>query len=186
MTRNRCPVRARRRARLNPQSRRDAPSLKSEEPRRASRRSVWRRQWRWQFRWRVGCQCHGHALRRQYRADCHLRWQDHGGMEYRSSQPKRRLDGTRIRRGSELDQFRAHVGPQRLRFIRAIRRMYRALDRVQTVILPNGDFRGCSRPHLWRRASPNYTPSAPKLRLIATQVSDHIGCTKRCVSVPGL
>ena len=56
-------------------------------------------------------------------------------MEYRSSQPKRRLDRTRIGRGSELDQFRPHVGPQRLWFIRAIGRMYRALDRVQTVIL---------------------------------------------------
>ena len=57
-------------------------------------------------------------------------------MEYRSSQLKWLLEGTRIRRGSELDQFRPHVGPQRLWFIRAIGRMYRALDRVQTVILP--------------------------------------------------
>ena len=56
-------------------------------------------------------------------------------MEYRSSQPKWLLEGTGIRRGSELDQFRPHVGPQRLWFIRAIGRMYRALDRVQTVIL---------------------------------------------------
>ena len=54
-------------------------------------------------------------------------------MEFRSGQPERLLDGTRIRRGRELDQFRPHVGPQRLRFIRAIRRLYRALDRLQTV-----------------------------------------------------
>ena len=32
-----------------------------------------------------------------------------------------------------------------------------------------------------RRISLNYTPSAPKLRLIATQLSDQIGCTKRHV-----
>ena len=34
--------------------------------------------------------------------------------------------------------------------------------------------------------SPNYTPSAPELRLIATPLSDQIGCIKRCVSVPGM
>jgi hypothetical protein len=56
-------------------------------------------------------------------------------MEYRSSQPKWLLEGTGIRWRSELDQFRPDVGPQRLWFIRAIGRMYRALDRVQTVIL---------------------------------------------------
>ena len=46
-------------------------------------------------------------------------------------------------------------------------------------------FGGSGRPHLRRRISPNYTPSAPELRLIATPVSDQIGCIKRCVSVPG-
>ena len=35
--------------------------------------------------------------------------------------------------GVELDQFRPLLGPQRLRFIRAIRRLYRTLDRLQTV-----------------------------------------------------
>jgi hypothetical protein len=54
-------------------------------------------------------------------------------MEFRSGQPKWLLEGTRIRRGCELDQFGPHVGPQRLRFIRAIRRLYRTLDRLQTV-----------------------------------------------------
>jgi hypothetical protein len=35
---------------------------------------------------------------------------------------------------------------------------------------------------LRRLASPNYTPSAPELRLIATPLSDQIKCTKRCVA----
>ena len=47
-------------------------------------------------------------------------------------------------------------------------------------------FCGFRLPHLRQRISPNYTPSAPELRLIATQLFDQIGCTKRCVSVPGL
>jgi hypothetical protein len=38
-----------------------------------------------------------------------------------------------IRPGFELEQFRAFFGPHRLRLIRAIRRLYRALDRLQTV-----------------------------------------------------
>ena len=42
------------------------------------------------------------------------------------------------------------------------------------------------RPHMRRPASPNYTPSAPDLRLIATQLSGQIGCTKRRVKLPGL
>ena len=39
-----------------------------------------------------------------------------------------------------------------------------------------------SLPHLRQRASPNYTASAPKLRLIATQVSDQIERIKRRVA----
>ena len=54
-------------------------------------------------------------------------------MEFRPSQPKWLLDGTRIRRGSELDQLRPHVGQWRLWFIRAIRWLYRTLDRLQTI-----------------------------------------------------
>ena len=54
-------------------------------------------------------------------------------MEFRPGQPKWLLEGTRIRRGCELDQFRPHVGPQRLRFIRPVRWLYRTLDRLQTV-----------------------------------------------------
>ena len=77
----------------------------SDEPRVAKRRR-WRR--RWPFRWRLGCRCDGHTLRQRYRARCHLRWQDHGRMEFRSGQPERVLDRTRIRGGSELDQFRPH------------------------------------------------------------------------------
>ena len=96
----------------------------------------------------------------------------------------------RIRPGFELEQFRPFLGPYRLRLVRAIRWLFRTLDRVQTVKTPrNGRktpcFGGFGRPHLRRRISPNYTPSAPELRLIATQLSDQIGCIKRCVSVPG-
>ena len=54
-------------------------------------------------------------------------------MEFRSGQPERVLDRTRIRGGSELDQFRPHDGPKRLRFMRPIRRLYRTLDLLQTV-----------------------------------------------------
>jgi len=105
-------------------------------------------------------------------------------MEFRSGQPERVLDRTRIRGGSELDQFRPHDGPKRLRFIRPIRRLYRTLDLLQTVG-KTPVFRGFSLPQLRRRASRNYTPSAPKLRLIATQVSDQIGVVSvvlRCVA----
>jgi hypothetical protein len=100
----------------------DAPSPKqmSHAAHRAKRRWWWRR---WQFRWHMGCRFRGHALRQRDRAICHLRRQDHGGMEFRSGQPKWLLEGTRIRRGRELDQFGPRVGPQRLRFIRAIRRL---------------------------------------------------------------
>ena len=103
-------------------------------------------------------------------------------MEFRSGQPKWHLDRTRIRRGCELDQFGPHVDPHRLRFIRPIRRLYRTLDGLKTV----GKtlvFRGFSPPQLRRPASPNYTPSAPKLRLIATQVSDQIAGVKRRVAL---
>jgi hypothetical protein len=151
----------------------------SDEPRVAKRRR-WRR--RWPFRWRLGCRCDGHTLRQQYRARCHLRWQDHGRMEFRSGQPERVLDRTRIRGGSELDQFRPHDGPKRLRFIRPIRRLYRTLDLLQTVG-KTPVFRGFSLPQLRRRASRNYTPSAPKLRLIATQVSDQIASVKSRVAL---
>jgi len=103
-------------------------------------------------------------------------------MEFRSGQRKWLLDRTRIRRGSELDQFRPHVDPQRLRFVRPIRRLYRMLDLLQTVG-KTPVFRGFSPPQLRRRASPNYTPSAPKLRLIATQVSDQIESVKSRVAL---
>ena len=103
-------------------------------------------------------------------------------MELRSGRPQWRLDRTRIRRGSELDQFRPHDGPQRLRFIRPIRRLYRALDPRQTVG-KTPFFRGFSPLQLRRRVSPNYTPSAPKLRLIATQVSDQIGSVESRVAL---
>jgi hypothetical protein len=102
-------------------------------------------------------------------------------VELGSSQLKWLLDGTRIRRRCELDQFRPDVGPQRLRFIRAIRWLHRTLDRLQTVEKAPVFYR-LSPPHMRRRIGPNYTPSAPKLRLIATQVSDQIASIKRRVA----
>lgn len=77
-------------------------------------------------------------------------------------------------------------------FIRTIRWVFRTPDRVQTVEKrhPNDGKTRCSLrlppPHLRRRASPNYTPSAPELRLIATQVSDQIWDIKRRVALPGM
>ena len=106
----------------------------ADEPRRASRKSSgWRRRWRWQFRWRMGFRCRGHALRQQHREVCHLRRQDFGRVELRVGQPKWLHEERRIRPRFELEQFRPFLGPQRLRFIRAIRWVYRTLDRVQTV-----------------------------------------------------
>ena len=78
-------------------------------------------------------------------------------MEFRPSQPKWRLDGARIRRGCELDQFRPHVGQQRLRFIRAIGRLYRSLDRLQTVGKPPL-FERLSRPRIEAARKPQLYP----------------------------
>ena len=75
----------------------------------------------------------GHALRQQHREICHLRWQDFGRTELRVGQPKWLHEDRRIRPGSELEQYRPFLGPHRLRLVRAIRWMYRTLDRVQTV-----------------------------------------------------
>src|SRR5438445_1811857 len=98
----------------------------------------------------------------------------------RVGQPKWRHEDRRIRPGFELEQYRPLLGPQRLWHIRAIR--YRTLDRRQTVGKAPV-FHRFSPPHMRRRVSRNYTPSAPKLRLIATQVSDQIGGIKRRVAL---
>ena len=158
------------------------PATQPDRGGRTAPRVAKKRRWRRPIRWRVACRRDEHTLWQQYRARCHLRWQDHGGMELRSGRPQWRLDRTRIRRGSELDQFRPYDGPQRLRFIRPIRRLYRALDPRQTVG-KTPFFRGFSPLQLRRRVSPNYTPSAPKLRLIATQVSDQIGSVESRVAL---
>ena len=50
-----------------------------------------------------------------------------------AGQPKWRHEDRRIRPGFELEQYRAFFGPRRLWFIRAIRWLYRTLDRLQTV-----------------------------------------------------
>ena len=113
-------------------------------------------------------------------------------MEFRVSQPKRRLDERRIRRGSELDQFRPYLGPYRLRFIRAIRRMYRALDRVQTVISPPGDFVALAGlicggvqapiiPHPLRNCG-SLPPKSPTTLGAPSVAYQYRGC--RCPAVP--
>ena len=122
---------------------------------------------------------------------CHLRWQDIGRAELRVGQPQWLREDRRVRTRFELEQLRPFLGPHRLRLVRAIRRLYRTLDRFQTVEnVQNGRktpcFCGFSLPQLWLSTGLNYTPSAPELRLIATPLSDQIECTKRCVSVPGL
>ena len=139
----------------------------------------------------MGCRCRGHALRQQHREICHLRWQDFGRAELRVGQPEWLHEDRRIRPGFELEQFRPFLGPHRLRLVHAIRWMHRTLDRFQTVEKrperqENASVLAASaRLNYGCRISPNYTPSAPELRLIATQLSDQIGYTKRCVSVPG-
>ena len=85
-------------------------------------------------------------------------------MEYRSSQPEWLFEGTEIRRGSELDQFRPDVGPQRLWFVRAIGRLYRALDRVQTVIL---------QAISWQRPVSFVATRKPQLYPIRSEIAAH-------------
>jgi len=74
----------------------------------------------------------------------------------RVSQPKW-LHEKRIRPGFELEQFRAFFGPRRLRLIRAIRWLYRTLDRVQTVG-KRPIFRRLSPPQLRRAGKPQLYP----------------------------
>ena len=59
--------------------------------------------------------------------------------------------------GSELDQFGPHVGPQRLRFIRAIRWLHRTLDPLQTVG-KTPVFRGFSPPQIEAAHQPQLYP----------------------------
>jgi hypothetical protein len=49
-------------------------------------------------------------------------------VELRVGQPERRREERRIGARLELDHYRPFFGPQRLRFVRAIGRMYRTLD----------------------------------------------------------
>ena len=141
-----------------------------------------RRRWRQQFRRHMGRRRHGHAVRQQHREVCHLARKGFGRVELRVGQPQWRDADRRIRSGFELDRFGAFFGSHRRRDTRTIRWLHRTLECVQTiektpVFASLDDFKSSLC------ISPNYTPSAPKLRLIATPVSDQIKCVKRRVSL---
>jgi hypothetical protein len=89
----------------------------------------------------------------------------------------------RIGPGSELEQYRAFFqaapGPAHSCDPTAVPGRWTASKQWENARF----FAGLAAPQLRRRASPNYTPSAPKLRLIATQVSDQIGSVKSRVAL---
>ncbi|ANW02546.1 hypothetical protein LMTR13_22650 [Bradyrhizobium icense] len=68
-------------------------------------------------------------MRQQHRKICHFRGQDFGRVELGVGQPKWRDEERRIRLWLELDQFGPFLGPERLRLVRAIGRLFRTLDR---------------------------------------------------------
>ncbi len=75
-----------------------------------------------------------------------------GELSSGSVSPNGATQERRIRPGFELDQFRPFLGPQRLRLVRAIRWLYRTLDRFQTV----------EKQRLFRDVwpAPNHEPAA--------------------------
>ena len=74
------------------------------------------------------------ALRHLLRHGGHHGQQDGGAIRHRSSQSEWLDVWNRIRRGPDLEHVRPFLGPQRLRFIPAIRWMCRKLDWFKTVI----------------------------------------------------
>ena len=132
-TKNPCPVRARRPGRSRLKSRHGEATPKPMH-RAAPREKAVAAGWRRQFRRSVGRPCRGRALRRQYREICHHRRQDRRGIQLGSSQSNWLHEVRRIRLRCELEQFGPFLGPQRLRKVRAVGRLYRTMDGVETIV----------------------------------------------------